>query len=112
MNIPNELIITIFNFIEKITDKRQFLKTCKLYNNLTKGLITNLNECELEYFKKRNIIAETPKMYYSHYLSIRDYCVERFTIELCYDGYFDMIPISYFNNNNEVLIRLLIKHEQ
>ena len=29
--LPNELILIIFDNIEKITDKRQYLKTCKLY---------------------------------------------------------------------------------
>ncbi len=48
-SLPNELIITIFNFIRKITDKRQFLKTCKLHNNLLKGLIMEMSESEWDY---------------------------------------------------------------
>ena len=112
MDLPNELIITIFNFITKITDKRQFIKTCKLHNSLLKHLITNMNECELDYFRKSDLprsIVQTYNMYYPEYLSKREYCVERFTIELCYDSYFDRIPISYFHKYNEVIIRLLIK---
>ncbi len=112
-SLPNELVIIIFKFIEKITDKRQFLRTCNFYNNLLKGLIVNLNECEIEYFSGENVphsIEQTSNMDYQKYLSKRDYCVEKFSIELCYDSYFGMIPISYINKNNEVIIRLLIKH--
>ncbi len=113
MQLPNELIIIIFNYIDKITDKRQFLRTCNTYNNLLKGLIINLNDCELKYFERSNILFcfdGTSNMNYEKYLLKRDYCVERFTIELCYDSYFDMIPMSYFNEKNEVIIRLLVKH--
>ncbi len=113
MQLPNEIIQIIFNFIKKITDKRQFLKTCNIYNNLLKGLIVNLNECELEYFGIGHIphcISGTSRMNYQKYLLKRNYCVEKFTIELCYDSYFNMIPKSYFNRRNEVIIRLLVKH--
>jgi hypothetical protein len=29
-----------------------------------------------------------------------NYCTEKFTLELCHDKYFDMIPKSYINPKN------------
>ncbi len=114
MYIPNELVITIFNFIKKITDKRQFLKTCKLHNTLLKELITEMGESELDYFRTNcnNVDYFEKKLYYYIYLQKRDHCAERFMIELCYDSYFNMIPLSYLakNINNTVIIKLLIKY--
>ncbi len=112
-SLPNELISIIFNFIKKITDKRQFLKTCKLHNNLLKGLITEMSESELDYFKIDfyDVEFNNKIFYYDTYIQERDYCVERFMMELCYDSYFDMIPLSYLTkNNNTVIVKLLIKY--
>ncbi len=114
MYIPNELVIVIFNFIKKITDKRQFLKTCKLHNTLLKGFITEMSESELNYFKiSDNDVGYDEKIIYHHtYLLKRNYCVEKFMMELCYDLYFNMIPKTYLtqNMNNPVIIKLLIKY--
>ncbi len=113
-SLPNELIIIIFNFIKKITDKRQFLKTCKLHNTLLKWLITEISESELDYFNIDfyDVEYDDKKFYYDTYIQERDYCVEKFMMELCYDSYFDMIPLSYItkNINNIVIIKLLIKY--
>ncbi len=113
-SLPNELIIIIFNFIKKITDKRQFLKTCKLHNTLLKGLITEMSDAELNYFKINDdeVGYEEKNRYYFMYMEKRDYCVEKFMMELCYDSYFDMIPLIYItkNINNTVIIKLLIKY--
>ncbi len=113
-SLPNELIIIIFNFIKKITDKRQFIRTCKLHDNLLKGSITEINECELDYFRVNfmNIGYIEKSIYYTNYLKKRNYCVEKFMMELCYDSYFNMIPLSYIieNMGNNVIINLLIKH--
>ncbi len=127
MDIPNELIILIFKFIKKITDKRQFLKTCKLHNTLLKGFITEISESELDYFEiiidginesynlnenSDHVDIFEKKLYYHRYLSKRNYCVEKFMMELCYDEYFNMIPLSYLSENmdNTVIIKLLIKY--
>ncbi len=88
--LPNELIIITFNFIDKITDKRQFLRTCKYYNKLTKHLI--------KYTESKFAIE----------YGLKKYCVENFTSELCHDSYFDMIPKSYLNKNYAIM-ELLIK---
>ncbi len=88
--LPNELILEIFNNILKITDRRHFLRTCNLYNKLTKQ---SMCEFELNYkypdFKKLN------------------YSVEKFTLELCHDSYFNLIPGCYINDDNLYLIRCL-----
>ncbi len=113
-SLPNELIIIIFNYIKKITDKRQFLKTCKLHNTLLKGLIMEMSESELDYLMVdiNNVDYVRRVIYYYDYLKKRDYCVEKFMMELCYDSYFDMIPLSYItgNMNNATIIKLFIKY--
>ncbi len=88
--LPNELIIEIFNYILKITDKRHFLRTCILYNKLTKDLMCN--------FESNYKIPYFPKLKYS---------VEKFTLELCHDGYFELIPERYINSDNKHLVRCL-----
>ncbi len=90
-SLPNELIIIIFEFIKLITDKRQFLKTCKTYNNLTKQSFVN-------YEKNYNIKNFTYK---------NNYCVEKFTLELCHDGYFNLIPEHYMNKYNTAIMTCL-----
>ncbi len=90
--LPNELILEIFNYILKITDKRQFSKTCILYNKLTKVSI-----CDFELNNKY------PD--FNHELNYVG--MEKFTLELCHDGYFNLIPERYINNNNKNLIRCL-----
>ncbi len=90
MNIlPDELILEIFNHILLITDKRQFLKTCNHYNNLTK-------QSFLEYESNYRI---------EDFEKITDYSVEKFTIELCHDGYFEMIPDHYIILENYMMIK-------
>ncbi len=87
-NLPSELILLIFELILKITDKRQFLRTCKKYNILTKqSMILYENNYPIPYFNK-----------------ITEYSVAKFTLELNYDKYFDMIPEHYISPNNSTLI--------
>ncbi len=90
-SLPDELIIEIFNHIQKITDKRQFLKTCVLYNNLTKQSFTNY---EYNYTIR-------------HFVTYINYCVEKFTLELCHDSYFHLIPDHYITSKNIQLTEYL-----
>ncbi len=91
-SLPNELVLLIFEFILKITDKRQFLKTCKKYNLMTKQSFHHYEKnYEIENFDK-----------------IEKYCVEKFTLELCYDKYFEMVPERYIIASNNILIKSLI----
>ncbi len=92
--IPNEIILLIFENIILITDKRQFLKTCNLYNNITKkSMLQYENNYKINNFKK-----------------INKYCVEKFTLELCHDKYFKMIPNSYMIPENKILIEALVTY--
>ncbi len=91
LNMPNEIICLIFDNIPTITDKRQFIKTCKFYNIITKKIMKYYEDnFTVKYFTKIDL-----------------YCVEKFTLELCYDKYFNMIPLSYINPNNKILIKAL-----
>ncbi len=89
--LPNEIILLVFENILLITDKRQFLKSCKKYNLITKH---NFSQYEGHY-----VVKEFSK--------INDYCVEKFTLELCHDLYFDRMPSCYINPKNDVLIESL-----
>ncbi len=90
--LPNELIILIFDLISKITDKRHFLRTCILYNKLTKISMYN--------FESKYKLPD-----FSHELNYIG--VEKFTLELCHDSYLNLIPDRYINDNNKNLIRCL-----
>ncbi len=87
--LPDELVIEIFNQIQKITDKRNFLRTCKKYNKITSESMSN--------YVFRATLFNCP-----HY-----YCVDKYTLELCHDGYFNLIPEHYINKNNKMLIPCL-----
>ncbi len=89
--LPNELVLLIFDNILLITDKRQFLKTCGLYNKITVKSMTNFeNNYSIKHFDKINY-----------------YCMEKFTLELCHDKYFNMIPKPYIIPNNKIISNAL-----
>src|SRR5436853_7703082 len=89
-----ELIQLIFINIPKISDKRFFIRTCKIYNLLLQGILTTADS---------NFITDG-------FDKITKYCKEKFTLELCYDKYFHLLPESYINSNNEVLIRAVLMY--
>ncbi len=109
-SLPNELILTIFNFIEKITDKRQFLKTCKLYNNLTKKSIKDAENTFIKNYCNNgdDFASIYYNLYIEHYYNKDP--IKKFTVELCYDSYFDMIPKIYYNKTNSQLMTLLVRY--
>lgn len=117
--LPYELIVIIFDNIEKITDKRQYLKTCKLYNHITKKAILSAEDHNaISYFNKFNYYIDYHgKMDYKNELLqfvwqyIYTYCVEKFTLELCYDNYFELIPQSYYSNN-AMIVKALCAYNQ
>ncbi len=43
--LPNDIILEIFNNITVISDKRNFIRTCKTYNNITKQLMNQIKYC-------------------------------------------------------------------
>ncbi len=89
--LPNEIILLIFDNIKLITDKRHFLKTCNKYNLITKQSFYN-------YEKNYKV---------KHFKKIERYCVEKFTLELCHDKYFEMIPERHIIADNIILIHAL-----
>ncbi len=89
--LPDEIILIIFENILKITDKRQFLRTCAKYNTLT----------------KYNFIQYEQNYSIRSFHKINNYCMEKFTLELCHDLYFDMIPTFYIIPSNEILGKAL-----
>lgn len=111
-SLPNELIIVICNYITKITDKRKFTQTCKMVYKITLGLIQNA-KLELEALCNDNIISMNPEINKFKQLSYNcEHCVENFTLELCYDSYFDLIPKSYLKRNNSVIVKVLAMYGQ
>ncbi len=90
-SLPNELILHIFEFIQKITDKRQFLKTCNKYNLITKQLIKQYEDnFIIKGFDKNNC-----------------YCIKKYVLELCHNSYFDLIPESLIYPDNIFLVQAL-----
>ncbi len=87
--IPFRVILIIFEKIKLITDKRQFLRTCKKHNILTKK--------SMKKFEDNYKIKDFDK--------ITDYCVDKFMLELSHDKYFDMIPNHYLIEENEILLK-------
>jgi len=97
-HLPLELILIIFCFIDKITDKRQFLKICKTYNVITKNIFIKYEQ----------------KFIKEHFRTITDFCgkkftLEKFTVEICHDGYFHLLTDIYFKNN-KVIVDALAYH--
>ncbi len=89
--LPTDITLIIFNYIRKITDKRAFTQTCIKFNKITKNII-----------KKIESIIKI-----KHFGYPNKYCVEKFTLELCNDSYFHLIPKSYLTYKNEIIVEAL-----
>ncbi len=98
-SLPNDIIPIIFGFIQKTTDQRMFTRTCKIYNNMTKTLIKKVIF---------NSLTNRKRTLHNAYLKNDNNCVEKFTLELCFDSYFDLIPMSYICRNNNIIIDVSI----
>ncbi len=98
-SLPYDMIPIIFGFILKITDKRMFSRTCKIYNNMTKTLIKNI---------VLKIVKNDKYNPYDEFLNDDIYCVEKFTLELCYDSYLNLMPMTYINPNNSKIVGVAI----
>lgn len=81
----SELILLIFDSILLITDKRRFLRTSKVFNLLLKSRF-------IEYESNYEI---------DDFYKITEYGKEKFTLELCHDGY--SIPDHYIVKSNTIL---------
>ncbi len=107
-SLPHDLMPIIFGYIRKITDKRQFTQTCKIYNLLTRELIKNI---DIKFMPKHNYSPYFEYKCYTYpYIKNNNYCMENFTIELCHDSYFDLIPQKYINQNNTIIAKAAIMY--
>jgi hypothetical protein len=71
-----------------------------------KHYVSNITTYLMELYVDHFTVRATD--YYSkEKFSIEKYCVEKFTLELCHDKYFHMMPISYINKNNKVIVEAL-----
>ncbi len=108
--LPSELINIIITHILKITDKRQFTQTCITYNNITKSLIQNQEttfKVNLSKIRRQDVILKINHLEYS-----QNYCMEKFTIELCNDSYFNKIPNCYLTPKNNIIVKALTIYGQ
>ncbi len=94
--LPNELIEHIVIYIPKITDKRQFTQTCQKCNIIISSII-----------KKQELTIKI-----EHFEYTKDYCMEKFTLELCNDSYFDRITDYFLSPENNVIIKALTIYGQ
>jgi len=89
--LPDKVILQLFNAIELITDKRQFTQVNKRINTVTNKSMQWI----INYFMTDD------------FRMINKYCIEKFTLELCHDKYFDKLPISYLNPKNTIIVPAL-----
>ncbi len=112
--LPIEIIITIFDFIEWITDKRRISQTCKLYNNIMNEYIKCMGSYNKiiyntypKIFSMGNELCRDP--FFQDNVNYTDkYCVEKFTLELCHDNYLDLLPMKYLIPENKIIVTILI----
>ncbi len=111
-SLPDELILIIFDYIEKITDKRQFLRTCMHYNKITKQSFVNFeNRMAVIYFRKiRDVHGDILRSinYEVKFNEFKDayvtkLCPEKFIIELSHDGYPELISV-YSNSISKLCL--------
>jgi hypothetical protein len=57
--------------------------------------------------KKQELTIEIEHFKYSI-----EYCMEKFTLEICNDSYFDMIPYCHYNPKNNVIVKALTVYSQ
>ncbi len=75
-NLPNELILIIFGYINELFDMCNFIMTCKKYNNLTKKLMENVKYLVYEIVLDEDSDEEHYPIY--NLISVCD------NMELCY----------------------------
>ncbi len=113
--LPSEIILIIFNYIQKITDKRQFLRTCKLYNDLTKDLI-KLSETKFfaDFNNNGRYIKSSTYCYFQaiKFGKIKKSDRMKFTLEICSDEYFHLLPPLYLSSKNKVIVGFLAENNK
>ncbi len=112
--LPLEILITIFDFIPWITDKRRVAQTCKKYNSIIKEFIKIIeSHDQITYnsypnnFRMGNELCRDP-FFQNNVDYTNEYCVEKFTLELCHDNYLDLMPMEYLIPENKIITTILI----
>ncbi len=85
--LPEDVILEIYNHVLLITDKRIFRRTTKKYNKLTEKLF-------IEYENNYSIPG---------FEEIIENSLKKFTLELCHDGYYNLIPMR--DLDNEIFVK-------
>jgi hypothetical protein len=93
--LPQDIIRFIFGLCS-ITDKRNFIRTCKNFNKLFE--LMPIIEKEFQYMIRTNFIANP--MFIDFEESINKY-----SMELIYDGYVNLFPERYIFFDNYVIYR-------
>lgn len=90
--LPLDVITIIFGYTNKIIDKRNFIRSSKYINNLTKSIFNEyMNTFSFEYNK------------------IKHNENHRYIFELCHDGYQDHIPKKLLKKGNEDIVNIMIQ---
>ncbi len=94
--LPNELIDLICFNLKCITDIRNLSRIGKKYNLKCQKHITNMETL----YKKKHKRLDLVKHFDKH-------SVEKFTIEIVLDNYYDLLPEKYYNKNNGMMCAIL-----
>ncbi len=94
--LPTDLLEKVINNILFITDIRKLTQTCVLFNKLCKPYI---NKLEVKYMKNNKSYT------FSKYLN--NYCIEKFTIEITLDGYYELLDKKFYRKKNKIICSML-----
>jgi hypothetical protein len=114
--MPTEMIINIAIFIQKITDMRQFTKTCSRINTIVKPMIVhNKFNIKCHPDETNALIYEQLDQFnqpVENFIYPSGYYMEKFTMELCNDGYFKWLPLTYLHPKNTIIVKALTIYGQ
>jgi hypothetical protein len=97
-SLPNELIKVTSEFLIKITDNRNFARSCILFNLLLKERIKMMQNKYMYSYFERIINYNTPLEFDTINYSLA---------ELCYDKYFHLVSNSHLDKHNLEIVKIL-----
>lgn len=89
--LPLDIIGVIFNYNDKIIDKRKFMRISKYFSNLVKPIFDNF--------------MDTLGFEYDNIKHDKNY---RYVFELCHNGDYNCIPKQLLVENDETLINIML----
>ncbi len=92
----DELFDLICSNLEFITDLRCISRVCKKYNLKCQKQIVSMETHYKQKYKDLNLAG-----YFNNY------CIEKFTNEIVFDGYYNLLSEKYYNENNKVICSVL-----